>query len=239
MKKKKYRFNIEIIPEEKNLKEGKWNLKENMQFFEALDKYGVNWKKITDSIPTRTANQIRAHTQKFFIKLKRYKDDKLGIDLTLNSIHNIQDAINHIKSKDIDYSLSDILLHVLGNCGKIKTTKHLKKFENLESTRNKKDFNLQSNNATINNNIDNNNINNLQINNSIVLHRIMNNENSIDNFLFDNLNNSIITNFINNVNYYILNNYLNYLNYSLDVYNNTFQSIYIYHSNICNNDSNK
>ena len=234
LKKKKYRFTIETNPEEKILKEGKWSIKENIQFFEALDRYGVNWEKITDSIPTRTANQIRAHTQKFFIKLKRYKDDRLGIDLTINSIHNIQDAINHIKSKNINYSLSDILLHVLGS-----RKKRVKKFENIESTKNKEDFNLHSNDDNINNYIYNNNFNNFQINNNIVLNTIMNNDNFIDNFIYDNLKNSIINNFFNNANNYILNNYLNYLYYSLDVYNNIFICRNIYDSNIYNNDGNK
>ena len=234
LKKKKYRFTIETNPEEKILKEGKWSIKENMQFFEALDKYGVNWEKITDSIPTRTANQIRAHSQKFFIKLKRYKDDKLGIDLTLNSIHNIQDAINHIKSKNINYSLSDILLHVLGN-----SIKGDKKFENMESMKNKKDFNLHSNNANINNYIYNNNFNNFQINNNIVLNTIMNDYNFIDNFIYNNSNNSIITNLINNENNYILNNYLNYLYYSLDIYNNIFPFRNFFDNNLYNNDDNK
>ena len=231
LKKKKYRFIIEIIPEEKNLKEGKWNLKENMQFFEALDRYGLNWEKITDSIPTRTIYQIRAHTQKFFKKLKRYKDDKLGIDLTINSIHNIQDAINHIKSKNINYSLSDILLHVLGS-----RKKRVKKFENIESTKNKEDLNLHSNNDNINNYIYNNNFNNFQNNNNIVLNMIMNNDNFIDNFIYNNLKNSIINNFFNNAYNYILNNYLNYLYYSLDVYNIIFSNRITYHSNIYNND---
>ena len=234
LKKKKYRFTIETNPEKKILKEGKWSIKENIQFFEALDRYGVNWEKITDSIPTRTANQIRAHTQKFFIKLKRYKDDKLGIDLTLSSIHNIQDAINHIKSKNINYSLSDILLHVLGN-----RKKRVKKFENIESTKNKKVLNLQSNNDNINNYIYNNNFNNFQINNNIVLNTIMNNDSSIVNFIYNNLKNSIINDFFNNVNNYILSNYLNYLYYSLDIYNNIFPFRNFFDSNLYNNDDNK
>ena len=146
-----------------------------------VSNYSSESKKVTDSIPTRTANQIRAHTQKFFIKLKRYKDDKLGIDLTLDSIHNIQDGINHIKSKNINYSLSDIFLYVLGN-----RKKRVKKFENIESTKNKEDLNLHSNNANINNYIYNNNFNNFLINNNIVLNTIMNNDNFIDNFIYNN-----------------------------------------------------
>ena len=225
LKKKKYRFNIEKNPEEKNLNEGRWNLIENIQFFEALDRYGVNWKKISDSIPTRNVIQIRAHAQKFFNKLKMYKNDKLGIDLTLNSIHNINDAIEHIKSKNSDYDLTNILLNVLGNSDEINT----KQLQKIENTKNKKDSYMYNNNTEINNNIYNN-FNNFQVNNNLILNMVKNNDNIINNIIYNNLNNSIVTNKINKVNYYMLNNYLNYF-HSFNVYNNSYPANNIYDNN--------
>ena len=225
LKKKKYRFNIEKNPEEKNLNEGRWNLIENIQFFEALDRYGVNWKKISDSMPTRNVIQIRAHAQKFFNKLKMYKNDKLGIDLTLNSIHNINDAIEHIKSKNSDYDLTNILLNVLGNSDEINT----KQLQKIESTKNKKDSYMYNNNTEINNNIYNN-FNNFQVNNNLILNRAINNDNIIDNIIYNYLNNSIVTNKINKVNYYMLNNYLNYF-HPFNVYNNSYPANNIYDNN--------
>ena len=42
--------------------------------------------------------QTRSHAQKFYQKLKMCKDDELSIDFTLDSINNIKDMINQIKS---------------------------------------------------------------------------------------------------------------------------------------------
>ena len=57
----------------KELKEGRWTLKEHIQFLQALNQFGLNWKKISNLIPSRTPIQIRSHAQKFFIKLKNVK----------------------------------------------------------------------------------------------------------------------------------------------------------------------
>ena len=63
-------------------------------------------------INTRTSNQIRSHAQKFFKKLKEYKDEKLGIDFTKKSIKNIKDLMNYIKSLDLSYDLIPLLLYI-------------------------------------------------------------------------------------------------------------------------------
>lgn len=55
----------------------------------ALQKYGKKWKLIQREIPGRTAPQIRAHAQKFFIKLSRFKPEAI-------------DVISYIKKTPID-----------------------------------------------------------------------------------------------------------------------------------------
>ena len=36
-----------------------------------MKKYGKNWEKLEDAIPTRTGTQIRSHAQKFFGRIKK------------------------------------------------------------------------------------------------------------------------------------------------------------------------
>ena len=65
---------------------GRWTKEEREKFIEGISLYGTNWKKIDKLIKSRTSSQIRSHAQKFYIKLKSYKNLKLGIDFTSNSI---------------------------------------------------------------------------------------------------------------------------------------------------------
>ena len=47
-------------------KEGKCTLKEQILFLQVLEKFGINWKQISELIPARTYKQIRL-THKNFI----------------------------------------------------------------------------------------------------------------------------------------------------------------------------
>ena len=93
---------------------GRWTLKEHILFLQALDKYGVKWKKFQKMIKTRTANQIRSHCQKFFKRLKHCKDAELGIDFTSDNINNMNDVINHIKSVNKNKDVVNVLLYISG-----------------------------------------------------------------------------------------------------------------------------
>ena len=93
---------------------GRWTLKEHILFLQALDKYGVKWKKFQKMIKTRTANQIRSHCQKFFKRLKHCKDAELGIDFTSGNINNMNDVINHIKSVNKNSDVVNVLLYISG-----------------------------------------------------------------------------------------------------------------------------
>ena len=240
LRKKTYLFRVDKIEEEKNINEGRWNTKEQITFLEALDKYGVDWKIIRDVLLTRTPNQIKSHAQKFFNKIKKYKDDKLGIDLTLDSIQNIKDAIRHIKSINNDYSIFDIFSQIseLHNKKNSKNTKQKEYINNIfleevniNNVYNKytiynKDIPINKQ-KSINHQISNTSINSADTINTInnsenkELNKIANNYSINNNTFFVNtsnynyLNYSIINNVVNimnNISNDALNNYLNNIN---------------------------
>ena len=51
--------------------------------------FGPNWKKINALLESCSTIQLRSFAQKLFIKLNNCKDEKIGIDFTLDSIKNI------------------------------------------------------------------------------------------------------------------------------------------------------
>ena len=53
---------------------GRWTEAEHQVFLQGLEAYGKNWRKICDSIPTRTLMQVRTHAQKYFKKLNKELD---------------------------------------------------------------------------------------------------------------------------------------------------------------------
>ena len=121
--KKKIRFTVEKYPyrkknsypikyQKENLKEGRWSYTEQIKFIKALSKDGPNWKKINETINFRTLTQIRSHAQKFFKRLKRCKNNELGIDFTKNSIKSFKDMINHIKLVNRNYDINNVLLYL-------------------------------------------------------------------------------------------------------------------------------
>ena len=42
---------------------------------------------------------MRSHAQKFYLKLKTFKDEELGLDFTSSNVKNLEDIINIIKQK--------------------------------------------------------------------------------------------------------------------------------------------
>ena len=111
LNKKIARFKIEKEDENTNNKspnnvdinDGRWAKEEHIKFIEGIVQFGINWKKVKTLISTRTTVQVRSHAQKFFQKLKGVKDDNLGINFTSDSIYNIKDMVNNIKSVNKNY----------------------------------------------------------------------------------------------------------------------------------------
>ena len=85
---------------------GKWTDEEHQKFIEALYIYNYKWYYIRKYIPTRAPEQIRSHAQKFYLRLKTFKDDSLGLDFTVDSIQSLNDIIKIIKMKELE-SLSN------------------------------------------------------------------------------------------------------------------------------------
>ena len=79
------------------LNRGRWTNKEHAKFIEALVKSRKNWKKMEKCVSTRTSSQIRSHAQKFLLKLKTFKSQKLNLDFSNYQIKNLSDIIRIIK----------------------------------------------------------------------------------------------------------------------------------------------
>lgn len=50
---------------------GRWTKEEHHRFVEAIQVHGKNWKKVEESVATRSGAQIRSHAQKYFLKLEK------------------------------------------------------------------------------------------------------------------------------------------------------------------------
>ena len=55
--------------------------------------------------------------------MKTCKDDNLGINFTLSSIHNIKDMINHIKTINPNYNSFDIFKKLSSNFDNMRKSK--------------------------------------------------------------------------------------------------------------------
>ena len=103
--KKKKNITKKKTSENIDVNEGRWTKEEHNKFLDGIVQFGINWKKVKTLINSRTSIQVRSHAQKFYQKLKMCKDDVLGIDFTLESICNIKDMINQIKSVKVNYDI--------------------------------------------------------------------------------------------------------------------------------------
>ena len=98
----------------------RWNKNERYIFLEGLFKYGCNWKAIKKHIKTRSPKQVRSHAQKLILKLKKFKDDSLGIDFTKDSDKDKREIVNKLK-EIIDNSNDTNIINILSQ--KLSTKK--------------------------------------------------------------------------------------------------------------------
>ena len=76
---------------------GRWSKIEKLKFVEAFYKFGFDWKKINESVSSRTRVQIISHAQKFLLGLRKLKDDSLGIDFTTNIYDDREKLLNKFR----------------------------------------------------------------------------------------------------------------------------------------------
>jgi len=221
---------------------GHWSWEEHKRFVEAIAEYGIQWEKVKYAVKTRTDIQIRSHAQKFYKKLKNYRNEQLGIDFTSDTIHSIKDMIDHVNSVNNNYDIIKIFLHLPKLCEIRETIKYdsedeennFDKYENdlIYKNKNKKNTKSPPQIQNINENFNLNNI--LYINylnninndvNSFILNYIINQKGVNNGF------NPILSNYIENLqNYNILPQYAlnnNFIFNNVNLNNNISNNIYI------------
>ena len=206
---KKKRFKVRTKKEEGDketsnicLRYGYWSKSDHNKFIEALYLYENDWTRIQEYVKDRTDKQVHSHAQKFFLRLKTFKDEKLGLDFTSSNVKCLDNIIYLIKQKESICGNYGKLLHIISE--KISFGKKpLKKEQEILAKKNeKKKLNTFDNKSQISNNFNNfNNVNQmyyqkLLINEIIMYVQFLNYLNFFN--LSNNINNNFVYNFGNN-----------------------------------------
>ena len=206
---KKKRFKVRTKKEEGDketsnicLRYGYWSKSDHNKFIEALYLYENDWTRIQEYVNDRTDKQVHSHAQKFFLKLKTFKDEKLGLDFTSSNVKCLDNIIYLIKQKESICGNYGKLLHIISE--KISFGKKpLKKEQEILAKKNeKKKLNTFDNKSQISNNFNNfNNVNQMNyqkllINEIIMYEQFLNYLNFFN--LSNNINNNFVYNFGNN-----------------------------------------
>ena len=140
---------------------------EHNKFINALYLYNCKWLEIEAYIKNRSYRQIRSHAQKFYEKLKSYKDEELGLDFTSPKVKSLKNIIEIIKDKEINEKNCEKLLQIISDkisFGKNVHRKNLDEKYKEEDFQEKEEVKLQK---CINSNGDTNNRMNNKDNNKI------------------------------------------------------------------------
>ena len=155
--KKKKKNKIITTNSEEDINEGRWEPDEHIRFIEAINKFGNEWKEVQKYVGTRSSNQVRSHAQKFFLKLKNFKDPTLGIDFTVNNIKNLSEIIYAIK----EFEKENKCVNMLSVLSKKLSERNLKSNNNSFLNKNyDDDVFIKNNKIIIKNEYVNENINN-------------------------------------------------------------------------------
>ena len=79
---------------------GLWDKSEHNKYIEALYIYNCDWFKVSKYIGNRTYKQIISHSQKFFLRIKNFKDDELGLDFTSVFVKSLKQIVDMIKDRE-------------------------------------------------------------------------------------------------------------------------------------------
>ena len=91
-------YNLFENPEEESKNEGRWSYNENIKFIQAYVNFGKNYKLCQKYIGSRNKKQITSHAQKFFMKLKKLKNN--DFDFTNENIRDLSDVFKLIEAKN-------------------------------------------------------------------------------------------------------------------------------------------
>ena len=118
---------------------------DHIKFIEALYLYDCSWKKIQKYIKNRTYGQVLSHGQKFYLKLKTFKDEELGLDFTTPNVKSLNDIIIIIKEKELIFENCGKLLYII-----VKSIflAFLYSYKNIKNIKSKKHFYIQKNAKT-------------------------------------------------------------------------------------------
>ena len=91
------------------INDGRWKENELLNFLNGIYNCGTKWLKVQNLVATRSCKQVRSHAQKFFLKLKHFKDSELGFDFSLDAIKSLADIIDIVKEYEIKNKCENIL----------------------------------------------------------------------------------------------------------------------------------
>ena len=152
----------------KYISHGYWDKYEHNKFIEALYLYNCKWLKIQSYLKVRSYKQIRSHAQKFYLKLKSFEDEKLGLNFTSSNVDSLNKIIEIIKEKEQNDENCGKLLYIISkklSFGKNvfkekldkkidekyfnkKEEKQLNNYENINENNNNENNNRYSNNLS-------------------------------------------------------------------------------------------
>ena len=92
--------------------------------------YNCDWDKVTNYIGNRTYYQITSHSQKFFLRLKKFKDAELGLDFTSIYVNSLDIIVDMVKEKEVNLNINKRLLQIISE--KISFGKNIKRKEEEE-----------------------------------------------------------------------------------------------------------
>lgn len=84
---------------------GRWSEQEHEHFVNGLASFGKDWKRIAETIPTRTVVQIRTHAQKYFQKLDKMKYS-LGEEVVETSLRSPSSRKNKSTSRSVKATIA-------------------------------------------------------------------------------------------------------------------------------------
>ena len=91
-------YNLFENPEDESKNEGRWSYSENIKFIQAYVNFGKNYKLSQKYIGSRNKKQITSHAQKFFMKLKKLKNN--DFDFTNENIRDLSDVFKLIEANN-------------------------------------------------------------------------------------------------------------------------------------------